>query len=1050
MSLKYVLNSMKRRKLRTFIIAMALTVGVALVGALLALVDTQRQFSIQTIGAQTGGYDLAITKSDTASTPFFNVQEVSALASQSYDKIAQVLPRIESSVEARKPGALEGEAVTVIAYDAATDNLITQADTTGTATSGLSIRTSGRGGTGISVGNAAAGGRAGPGAGGPPAGGGPPPDFAGGLPPDGVDPNAQTQVTPSAGVTNTRVFTGSRPVSGTRPISGTFPGPGGRFSGTGEMPSLFPPAAGQVYLNSNAADLLGVQTGDMIQLSYAVPIPRQEGKAVITGTSTTRLTANFMVGGVGSLNGVASTVSSAALIRLSDAQAWLGQTASANQMLLVWQSKNSGSTDAHATVTAARDVGESVRDQLQAKLGPDYTVSLPKYTNLENVSAAFQFTQIFISLYGILSLGIVGLMVNALMTTTVAEEKHDLAVLRVLGSPTTRLYQVVIIEVILLGIVGIVLGLILGRLINDKIMSPILLANLNLPAGVSAEWTLSTVLIPTAITALVLTLATIAPARAAAATKVMVVLNPAAADQPTLDDIAKLRERRADRGLLIAGLVLMAFSAVILVVQPIVFSGGNFTGQVVLNFASLLLMVIGISLLFYFLTTPLERVLIWLYERISKKASFFAGRYSKRGKGRNALISLMVVMSGVLPTLLATQLALQDANIETDSKFSNGSPLIIQSRSAGPQFIGGGFAVFNRGGRTATTLSDTDIAAVQALNGIDKIVPVANALNGIQVSDNIKLRSSRVSVIGVGGDLSTVLYPDLFRWSEGDASALTLLTTDPTAVIVSQGMATSLDLHKGDSLLVAGTGTDHYATLRIAAIASRVPGFSNNFSRNSSEGPGNNSGMMVNMSTYRELQNDPANGSPDPTTNVVTKLYVTTKAGTNEATLVNTVRRSLNSSNSLSVTATADQVTSTRAALDQGRVFIVLLTALSMITAVFGVLAVMYTAIFSRRLEIGMLKAIGASRGELRGSFIGEAVITTVSAGLAGIIAGTLLGYVFVFSQRIQNDQPLLMAFDFGTAGLIVALVTLAAIVSGAMATQPVIRNKAITILRER
>ncbi len=55
MGLKYVLSSMRRRKLRTFVVALALVVGVALVGALLNLVDTQRQFSVQSVGAQTGG-----------------------------------------------------------------------------------------------------------------------------------------------------------------------------------------------------------------------------------------------------------------------------------------------------------------------------------------------------------------------------------------------------------------------------------------------------------------------------------------------------------------------------------------------------------------------------------------------------------------------------------------------------------------------------------------------------------------------------------------------------------------------------------------------------------------------------------------------------------------------------------------------------------------------------------------------------------------------------------------------------------------------------------
>ena len=52
MGLKYVINSMKRRVLRTIIIALALTIGVALVGALLALVDTQRQCRINAVEQQ--------------------------------------------------------------------------------------------------------------------------------------------------------------------------------------------------------------------------------------------------------------------------------------------------------------------------------------------------------------------------------------------------------------------------------------------------------------------------------------------------------------------------------------------------------------------------------------------------------------------------------------------------------------------------------------------------------------------------------------------------------------------------------------------------------------------------------------------------------------------------------------------------------------------------------------------------------------------------------------------------------------------------------------
>ena len=1006
MSLKYVIRSWGRRKLRTFIIAMALTIGVALVGALMALVDTQRQFAAQSLGAQTGGYDLSISKSDLAASTFFPITTVESVTSASYNQIASMHPRIQASVEAAKVGATEGQAVTFIALDTSQDTLVSVEQST-TSSSGFSI-------AGIRIGGSGGGPGGGLGGGRPPGGGGP-----GGAPPSGGRPGG-------TGASST-----SRSSATTQ---GSF------TTGT------YPPQNGQVYLDSTTANSLGVQVGDQIQLTYAIPSQREYGQTAITGTSTPRLEATFIVAGIGTLNGVSSDVSNPIVMRLDDAQQWLGQAGQANQLLLVWDSGNSGSTNATATVTAARNTGETIRDTLQARLGADYEVGLPKYSRLESSSASYTFSQIFITLYGILSMGVIGLMVNALMTTTVSEMKHDLAVLRVIGSPRGLLFQVVILEVFLLGLVGIVLGLLLGRVINDYVIVPIVLANLDLPSGVRAAWTLQTVLTPTAITLAVLALATISPAREAAATKVMVVLNPAAADQPTLEDLSKLRERRADSGLLIAGFVLLAFSAVILIVLPTIFTGGNMTGQTVLNYGSLLLMVIGISLVFYFLTTPLERVLVAVYRVVSPKAAYFAGRYSLRGKGRNALISLMVVMSAVLPCLLATQLALQEANVATDSRFSNGAPLIAQISSSNN--FAGGFEIFTRLFRQVSKLTDADVAAVKGEPGIGNVVGVADSLSGITVGDRISLRTATVSLVGVDGDLNQVLYTDLMNWTEGNASALTRIVTDTNAAIISQGLSQSLDLHVGDQLLVTGTGTDHTRLMTIVGVASRIPGFSNYFTRNTSDA--DRSGILINLATYRDLANNPANGAYDPTAAVLTKLFATVQPGVNETALVRDLRNYLGSQNSMSVTATSESVATARSQLQQSQLFITLLTGLSMVTAIFGVLAVMYTAVNGRRIEIGMLKAIGSPKGILRGSFIGEAVITTLAAGLAGIVAGTILGYAFVISQRLQSDEPLLLAFNFTTAGIIIAMVTFSALFSGALATQPIIRQKAIVILRER
>ncbi len=934
---------MKRRKLRTLIVALALIVGVALVGALLALVDTQRQFSVQTVGTQTGGYDLSIKKSDLASTPFFDRAEVERIARTAYPSISSVYPRIQGNAEARKVNATVGSSVTMVALDGDKDKL----------------------------------------------------------------------------------------------------------SPATVVEGLYPPLPGQIYLTQDVADLLQAKIGDELVLAYLRPTPRQEGKAATSGNSTAREEANFVVSGIGQVN-LGQDVSAAAVIRLEDAQRWLGVPDKADRLLLVWESDTAAGQDAQVAVTRARAVAEQVKDTVQNALGSDYLIGLPKYTQLEATAQAFIFQQTFITLYGLLSMGIVGLMVTALMMTTVAEQKHDLAVLRVLGSPRARLFEAVILEVFLLGTIGIVFGIVLGRAINDYVITPLLLTSLKLPDSVRPEWTLRSVVTPTMITLMVLVLATINPARTAASTKVMVVLNPAAADQPTLEDLSKLRERKANYGLLVTGIILLAFCSVILIVFPLVFSSGDRNGLATMIFSAFLLMVVGMSLIFYFFTTPIERVLIAIYQVLNKKAAFFASRYALRGKGRNALISLMVVMSAVLPTLLATQLVLSDANIETDLRFQRGTdiyarPVVVFGAQGGDG--GGGGPIFRRTVRTDARMNVDDMNSLARQGGVANVVGLGEDFNA-EVSDRVLLRSSPVNFVGVQGDLTTVLYPEFYRWAQGDTTALTRITQDQDVVIISQGLSEVLDLKMGDTIRLKGAGLDHERMARIIAVAARVPGFSNGITRNRNDA--SNSTVLMNIETYRELRHDPDKGALNPDEKLVSRMLARIEPGVNHTELARQLRDFFDRGEGISLELTSELIERIREQLTQGRIFIVVLTGLSMVTAIFGVLAVMYTAVMGRRIEIGMLKAVGAAKGALRGIFIGEAIITTLAAALAGIVAGTVLGYAFEGTQRLQDDTPMLLAFDSVTATVIVVMVCFAAIFSAALATQPVIRQKAIKILREK
>ena len=315
------------------------------------------------------------------------------------------------------------------------------------------------------------------------------------------------------------------------------------------------------------------------------------------------------------------------------------------------------------------------------------------------------------------------------------------------------------------------------------------------------------------------------------------------------------------------------------------------------------------------------------------------------------------------------------------------------------------------------------------------------------------MRVATVSVIGVQGDLTHVLYPDFYQFVSGDESALRQLQTDPNAAIISSGLSDLLDLKQGDQLRLRGSGFDHDRIMTIIAVGARVPAFNTEMTRNRNNAQSGQTGVLVNLDTYRDLRWDPAKGPIDRAESLFSRILMRADqsvAGYSDEGLSRALRDVFSGQKGISIEVTSETVKTIRAQLEQGRIFTVLLTGLSMVTAVFGVLAVMYTAVMGRRTEIGMLKAIGGSRLSLRTIFIGEAIVTTLAAALAGIIAGTILGYIFEYAQRFSQETPLIWAFDVRTAGLICLMVTLSAIFSAALATQPVIRQKAITILRDR
>ncbi len=98
------------------------------------------------------------------------------------------------------------------------------------------------------------------------------------------------------------------------------------------------------------------------------------------------------------------------------------------------------------------------------------------------------------------------------------------------------------------------------------------------------------------------------------------------------------------------------------------------------------------------------------------------------------------------------------------------------------------------------------------------------------------------------------------------------------------------------------------------------------------------------------------------------------------------------------------QFIDSRAALvDQSLAFVYGLLALSIVIAVFGIVLTLLLAVYERRRETGLLRAVGMTRAQVRTTVRWESVLTSVYGAVVGVVMGLVLGYVVIAALRDQG-----------------------------------------------
>ena len=623
------------------------------------------------------------------------------------------------------------------------------------------------------------------------------------------------------------------------------------------------------------------------------------------------------------------------------------------------------------SVAAAPGVSDTqLRDRLRAVLPGSVDVRTGAEQAAKETSdleSNLSFIRTFLLIFAYVSLFVGAFIIFNTFSITVAQRTREFGLLRTIGASRAQVMRSVIAESLLLGIAGALLGLLGGLLLAPALDQLFKSFGADLPDSGTVLKT-RTIVVALAVGVSVTVLAGLAPALRA--TRVP----PLAAMREGIELPAGGSSVRAR----LATAALLAVAVVALVAT--LANGGGFlvTAILVVCAGALAMRLIRAG------RPPKHRIVRALARAVGTLVMWrgITGRLARensiRHPGRTLITAAALTIGLALVAFVAVLADGTKATINQAVSRSFAGNLIVENSQAG-----------NEQGIPALVAP-----ALRRVPGVATATPVAFTIG------RRSGKSSNASVTAIDpGTFAKVYRVD---WTTGSDAVLAQL--DSSGAVLTKGYASSEHLHVG-SVLTLLTPSGRHVSLVVRGIAE------------------DNARLLGNITISLALARS-AFGQRDDALD-----FVAYAPGYADAQVQPAVDRMLAAYFPQARSRTAAQFKQDQAnQINTLLALIYVLLALSVIVSLFGIVNTLILSIYERTRELGMLRAIGTSRRQIRQMIRYESIITALIGGVFGLVIG-VVGAILVTTFALSGSGYV-QSIPVGTLAILLVVAALAGLLA--------------------